>query len=92
VGVNAYREEDDASPPLLTVDPEIEREQVERLKAFRASRDTRAADTSLEALRRDAREDRNLIPGILAAVTARSTLGEVVSALKSVFGEHASRG
>ena len=88
VGVNAYREEDDASPPLLTVDPEIEREQVERLQAFRASRDARGCAASLEALCRDAREDRNLVPAILAAVTARSTLGEVVTALKSVFGEH----
>ena len=88
VGVNAYREEEDASPPLLTVDPEIEREQVERLKAFRASRDARACAAALEDLRRDAREDRNLVPGILAAVTARATLGEVVGGLKSVFGEH----
>jgi methylmalonyl-CoA mutase N-terminal domain/subunit len=88
VGVNAYREEDDASPPLLTVDPEIEREQVERLRAYRASRDAGACAAGLEALRSDAREDRNLVPAILAAVTARATLGEVVGALKSVFGEH----
>jgi methylmalonyl-CoA mutase N-terminal domain/subunit len=72
----------------LTVDPEIEREQVERLLAFRAARDGKAASQTLEALRRDAREDRNLMPGILAAVTARATLGEVASALKTVFGEH----
>jgi methylmalonyl-CoA mutase N-terminal domain/subunit len=92
VGVNAYREDDDAPPSLLTVNPEVEREQVERLRGFRASRDAGVCDTALEALRRDAREDRNLVPGILAAVTARATLGEVVAALKSVFGEHGAAG
>jgi methylmalonyl-CoA mutase N-terminal domain/subunit len=88
VGVNAYREGEDAGPPVSTVDPGIEREQVERLRAFRASRDSKAASQALETLRRDATEDRNLMPAILAAVTARATLGEVVFTLKSVFGEH----
>ncbi|MGH6629773.1 MAG: methylmalonyl-CoA mutase family protein, partial [Burkholderiales bacterium] len=55
---------------------------------FRASRDGAAASAALAALAGDARQDRNLMPGILAAVCARATLGEVVSALKSVFGEH----
>jgi methylmalonyl-CoA mutase N-terminal domain/subunit len=92
VGVNAYREQDDASPPLLSVDPQIEREQVERLRAFRVSRDSRAASEALAALRGDAGEDRNLVPAILAAVTAGATLGEVVVSLKSVFGEHGPHG
>src|SRR5262249_60112478 len=92
VGVNAFREAEDAAPPVLVADPEIERDQIERLKAFRASRDARAAAQALEALARDAREDRNLMPGILAAVTARACLGEVVSALQSVFGEHGAGG
>src|SRR5262249_26009622 len=50
VGVNAFREAEDAAPPVLVVAPEIERDQIERLKAFRASRDARAAAQALEAL------------------------------------------
>jgi methylmalonyl-CoA mutase N-terminal domain/subunit len=88
VGVNAFREDEDATPPVHSLDPEIEREQVERLRSFRAARDQSAAAKALEALRRDAGEDRNLMPAILAAVMARATLGEVVLALKTVFGEH----
>ena len=88
VGVNAFREEDDATPPVLTVDPQIETDQLERLRAFRAGRDAASARSALEKLSSDAREDRNLMPGILASVTAGATLGEVVLSLKSVFGEY----
>ena len=56
--------------------------------AFRAGRDAASARSALEKLSSDAREDRNLMPGILASVTAGATLGEVVESLKSVFGEY----
>jgi methylmalonyl-CoA mutase N-terminal domain/subunit len=88
VGVNAFREEDDAPPPLLSMDPEIERDQVARLAAFRAARDGAAASARLADLRQAVAEDRNSMPAILAAVSAGATLGEVVSALKSVYGEY----
>jgi methylmalonyl-CoA mutase, N-terminal domain len=88
VGVNAYREEGGQPPPLHSVDPLIDREQVERLTAFRAVRDAAGARASLECVRKDASEDRNLMPGIVAAVAAGSTLGEIVAALKAVYGEH----
>ena len=92
VGVNAFREETESSPPLLSVDPRIETDQVERLRAFRASRDAKAVETCVETLRRDAREDRNLMPAIVSAVTAGVTLGEIVAALKTVYGEFRPRG
>jgi len=88
VGVNAFREDEDLSPPLLTVDPRIEQEQVERLRAFRAARDAAPVRRSLEALQAGAREDKNLVPTILGAVESSATLGEIVGALKTVWGEH----
>jgi methylmalonyl-CoA mutase N-terminal domain/subunit len=88
VGVNAFREESDVAPPLLTVDPAIEREQVERLRAFRRSRDGNACGDSLKRLKASAAEDRNLMPDILGAVGAGATLGEIVAALKTVWGEY----
>ncbi|HEX4441116.1 MAG TPA: methylmalonyl-CoA mutase family protein [Thermoanaerobaculia bacterium] len=87
VGVNALREESQP-PPILTVDPAIEEEQVARLKAFRASRDGAAARDALAALERDAAENRNVMPGLIAAVSAKATLGEIVKSLKRVYGEH----
>jgi (2R)-ethylmalonyl-CoA mutase len=70
------------------MDPEIERDQVARLAAFRAARDGAAASARLADLRQAAAEDRNSMPAILAAVSAGATLGEVVAALKSVYGEY----
>src|SRR5947208_58238 len=88
VGMNAFREEGIESPPVLTVDPEIERDQIERLQAFRSRRDPARAAADLAALERDTREDRNVLPGLIAAVESGATLGEIVSTLKTVYGEH----
>jgi len=88
VGVNLFREAKEVSPPLLTVDPAIETDQVERLRAFRASRSAAACSASLERLRSSAGQDRNLMPAILEAVESGATLGEIISALKTVWGEY----
>jgi methylmalonyl-CoA mutase N-terminal domain/subunit len=88
VGVNAFREEQETASGILSVDPAIEREQVERLRAFRASRDAAASRSTLDALRRDASEDRNLMPALVEAVSRRATLGEIVSTLKEIYGEY----
>ncbi len=88
VGVNIFRETDDSPPPLLTVDPSIERDQVERLRAFRAARARAACENSLDRLKSDAREDRNLMPAILSAVESSATLGEIIASLKTVWGEY----
>ena len=92
VPVNAFRETEEGSREILNVEPAIEREQVERLREFRASRDAAACATALEALKRDAREDRNLMPSILRAVGSSATLQEIVEALKTVFGEYRASG
>jgi len=87
VGVNAFREDSSAPTPVLEVDPAIEREQIDRLQAFRASRDAAKVDAARAAIERDAREDRNLMPALIDAVRAGTTLGEVVATLKAVYGE-----
>ncbi|MEO8036423.1 MAG: methylmalonyl-CoA mutase family protein [Acidobacteriota bacterium] len=88
VGVNVQREQSEIPMPILTVDPGIEVEQIERLRAFRASRDGARAKVALESLGRDAREDRNIMPAMIEAVTAGATLGEIVTALKQIYGEY----
>ncbi|HLN58924.1 MAG TPA: methylmalonyl-CoA mutase family protein [Thermoanaerobaculia bacterium] len=88
IGVNVFREKEETGPPLLTVNPRLEEEQVERLRAFRAARDQRTCEESLEQLKTAAREERNLVPSILQAVESSATLGEVIGALKTVWGEY----
>jgi methylmalonyl-CoA mutase N-terminal domain/subunit len=89
VGVNAWTEEETgAAPSLFEIDPANEKEQVDRLAAFRARRDAAAAREALERLTTQARGEGNLMPPIVEAVARGATLGEIVKALKEVFGEH----
>jgi len=88
VGVNQYVDETSASPPLLRIDPETERAQVERLAKLRARRDAARVDAALGAVEETARSDRNLLPAILDAVKAYATVGEISDRLRKVFGEY----
>ena len=88
VGVNRYEEDEIEVPDLLRVDPETEREQVERLRAFKSARDGALLERRLEALREVARGTGNLLPPMKDALRDRATLGEVCGALKDVFGEY----
>ena len=88
VGINKYLDEKGASPPLLRIDPDIERSQVERLAKLRARRDNARVETTLRTVEETARSDRNLLPAILDAVKAYATVGEISGALRRVFGEY----
>jgi methylmalonyl-CoA mutase N-terminal domain/subunit len=88
VGVNQYVDETRSSPPLLRIDPEIERTQVERLARLRVRRDATHVEATLQAVEETARTDRNLLPAILDAVKAYATVGEISDALRRVFGEY----
>ena len=89
VGVNAYQEDDLEVPDLLRVDPESERQQVERLRAFKAARDRELVARRLEELRVVARGSENLLPAIRQALKDRCSLGEVCGAMQDVFGRYA---
>jgi methylmalonyl-CoA mutase N-terminal domain/subunit len=89
VGVNKYEEEDLEVPDLLRVDPQSEREQVDRLKAFKTDRDQQLVQKRLEELRDVARGEDNLLPAIRQALKDRCSLGEVCGAMQDVFGAYA---
>ncbi len=88
VGVNRFRTADEAPIPVSRIDPAIEQEQVDRLHALRARRDTARAAAALAAVESRARSGENLMPVILAAVEAYATVGEISDALRLVFGEY----
>ncbi|MFO0757674.1 MAG: methylmalonyl-CoA mutase family protein [Byssovorax sp.] len=79
----------DASPvPVMKVDPAIEREQVERLRAFRSAHDSPQKAEALATIEAAARGTDNLMPPIVAAVKVGATVGEISDVLRGVFGEH----
>ena len=88
VGVNAFEEEELEVPDLLRVDPESEREQVQRLARFKAARDRSLVERRLGELREVARGDDNLLPAIKRALGDHCSIGEVCGAMRDVFGSY----
>ena len=88
VGVNRFADAAAPATNVFRIDPDIERRQVERVRAVRAGRTEREWRTALDAVVAAARGTTNLVPPIVAAVEARATLGEIADAMRSVFGEH----
>ncbi len=88
VGVNRFTEGDTMKAPLLKIGAEVESGQVERLRAVRASRDRPRHARALEALEGAARTGANLMPGILDAVRAYASVGEICGTLQKVFGTY----
>jgi methylmalonyl-CoA mutase N-terminal domain/subunit len=92
IGVNKFAEAAGGPQiPIQKIDPGIEREQVDRLRAFRAARDASAVAARLEDIRHAAEGTANLMPCLVEAVDAGATLGEICDVLRSVFGRHVAR-
>ena len=88
VGVNRYIVEGASSLPLLRIDPEIERAQVERLQKLRRRRDGARVTAALKQVEATARSEPNLMPAILNAANAHATVGEISDAMRRAFGEY----
>jgi methylmalonyl-CoA mutase, N-terminal domain len=88
VGVNEFQVEEERQIPTLQIDPALEREQVARLHALRARRDSGKTKVALAELERRASTNENLLPAILHAVENFATVGEISDALRRVFGEY----
>jgi len=88
VGVNEYVMEEETPVPILTIGPEIQAKQLERLARVKRERDNARVQAALAEVRRVAAGDGNLMSPILDAVRAYATLGEIVDELREVFGEY----
>ena len=87
VGVNGFTVEgEEFSGELLKVNPDVERDQVQRLSALKIRRNRQNVESALRSLEESARGGSNLMPRIREAVRAYSTLGEVSDVLRGVFG------
>lgn len=88
VGMNRFTTEENGAPDVLTIDAEVERRQVERVRAVRAARDAARWQAAIADVRAAAADGRNLVPIIVSAVEAQATVGEIADALRGVFGEY----
>ena len=89
VGVNDYVSDEPLQIPILAMDPQGYDVQVARLNRVRRERDNDLVQRRLEQLRNAAEDESvNLMPLLLDAVRAYATLGEMMTALRQVFGEY----
>jgi (2R)-ethylmalonyl-CoA mutase len=93
VGVNAFTESE-PSPlvsgegSILKVDPSAEREQIERLAAFRSKRNASEVKSALRNLREAVGNGQNVMPPSIRAAHAGVTTGEWADTLRAIFGEY----
>jgi len=88
VGVNEHCTDDALEIPLLRVDREGERRQVDRLNEIRRTRDNRDVAEKLRTLEQAAKGSDNLMPPLVEAVKSYATLGEMMDVMRGVFGEY----
>jgi methylmalonyl-CoA mutase N-terminal domain/subunit len=82
------RMDDEPEPALMRVDPALAQQQMDRVAALRAQRETAPVQAALAQLEQAARGTDNLMPYIIDAVECYATLGEIADTFRSVFGEH----
>jgi methylmalonyl-CoA mutase, N-terminal domain len=88
VGVNEFVDENEEPIDILKIPPEVEGQQIESVRRLRDSRDDEAVGRSLERLQAAARTDENLMPLLIDCARAYCTEGEIVQALRQVFGSY----
>lgn len=87
VGVNAFQM-DHESISILHIDESVARQQLERLKEVKKTRNQAQVKQNLQDLKKAAEDSQNLIPFLIKTVKSYATLGEIVDSLKEVFGEY----
>ncbi len=87
VGVNEFVDQDEKIEiPILTISPDVEKRQVERLAALKAGRSNADVENCLKEIREAAESGSNLMPVFVKAAHHYVTLGEMVQELREVFG------
>ncbi len=88
VGVNKFQTEGAEPPQVFRLDPQLEAQQVARLREVRATRPATEVNTALDKLEATARGTENLMPHILQCCRCYATVGEISDRLRRVFGEY----
>ncbi|MBK6915435.1 MAG: methylmalonyl-CoA mutase family protein [Ignavibacteriales bacterium] len=89
VGVNEFIETNEkVDIPILTISPEVQKRQIQRLSELKQSRNQQMVIDCLNEINQAAIDGKNLMPVFVKAAHNYITLGEMVSELKTVFGTY----
>ena len=90
VGVNKYVQEggEGRDIPLLRIDEQVQKTQIENLRKVKATRDASKVASALAAVRKAASANENLMPPIIDAAKAYCTQQEICDVLREVCGTY----
>ena len=88
VAVNQYRQRDACSTEILKIDESVAETQVKNLKDVKKERNNNQVKEKLEKVTEAAKGSENLMPYIIDAVREYASIGEIMAALKEVFGTY----
>lgn len=88
VGVNKYISKEISETPILKLDDAVEKNQVERLTAFKQNRNQELVAEKLKTIKEKSATQENLMPFVIDAVENNCTLGEIANVLREVWGEY----
>jgi methylmalonyl-CoA mutase N-terminal domain/subunit len=92
VGVNCYQQDETIAPPVMHINPAFEREQVDRLRAYKLGRDGAQVAKTLAALSEVGSGTGCVVPLVVEAVRCNATLGEISDVFRNLWGEHHDSG
>ena len=92
VGVNGFRSETAQDLKILRIPPELEKTQIKRVQEFKAGRHPKSVENALNAIRKAAEGDQNLMPHLIKAVDLGCSVGEISDIYRDVFGEYRDPG
>ena len=91
VGLNKFQVEEKEKFHILSIDPEVEKAQVEKLKKYKNSRDRQKVARHLSLIKEKAAGGHNLMPLYIDAVKDGVTVGEISNVLRELWGEYYDR-
>ena len=87
VGVNEFVEKDEkVDIPILTVSPQVEKNQKQRLTEIKNNRSSSDVQNSLKEIKLAVENNHNIMPPLIKAAHNYVTIGEIISELKEVMG------
>ena len=93
VGVNKYINTEESplvsgDGGIMVVDPLVEKDQIDRLNTWRASRNQTTVENALNNLRKAALAGKNIMPASIEAAKAGATTGEWAQEMRNIYGEY----
>jgi len=88
VGVNGFTEPEEQRVRILKIKGGVEKEQVQRIRQRKRTRNGKAVVSALEELARAAQSNGHLVPAVMNAVRAEATVGEICDVFRKVYGEY----